>query len=94
VKYRDVRQALPFFIQTMLFLTPVIYPVTMVPTRFQWILYLNPMTAVVTVMRDGLLRAGTINWSLVGVSTLSAFAMLAVGFVYFRLQERKFADII
>jgi lipopolysaccharide transport system permease protein len=94
VKYRDVRQALPFFIQTMLFLTPVIYPVTMVPTRFQWILYLNPMTAVVTVMRDGLLRAGAIDWSLVGVSTLSALAMLAVGFVYFRLQERKFADII
>jgi lipopolysaccharide transport system permease protein len=94
VKYRDVRQALPFFIQTLLFLTPVIYPVSMVPERFQWLLYLNPMTGVITTMRATLLHEGVIDWSLVSISIVSALALFVLGFVYFKRREREFADII
>ncbi|HVE80870.1 MAG TPA: ABC transporter permease [Candidatus Dormibacteraeota bacterium] len=94
VKYRDVRQALPFFIQTMLFLTPVIYPVSMVPERFQWVLYLNPMTGVITAIRHGLLHEGTLNWAYLAISIVSCLVIFIIGLLYFKSQERKFADII
>lgn len=94
VKYRDVKQIMPFIIQLGLFLTPVIYPVTSVPDRFQWILYLNPMTGVITAMRSSLLGLGTIDWGLTLISVATAFIMLIIGVYYFKAKEREFADII
>lgn len=94
VKYRDVKQILPFLIQTGLFLTPVIYPVTAVPQKYQWILYLNPMTGVINAMRSSLLGLGTINWALTMLSIATAVTMLWVGLLFFKSKEREFADII
>lgn len=94
VKYRDVKQIMPFVIQTGLFLTPVIYPVTSVPQQFQWILYLNPMTGVINAMRASLLGLGTINWALTSLSALTAVVLFAFGLYYFKAKEREFADII
>lgn len=94
VKYRDVKQIMPFVLQTGLFLTPVIYPVTAVPAKFQWVLYLNPMTGVISAMRSSLLGIGTIDWPLTGLSVVVAIAMLVIGIYYFKAKEREFADII
>jgi lipopolysaccharide transport system permease protein len=94
VKYRDVKQALPFFIQIGLFLTPVIYPVTKVPEAYQWLLYLNPMTGVITAMRSSLLGLGTIDWPLTLLSVASALVLFVFGIFYFKAKEREFADII
>ncbi len=94
VKYRDVKQALPFFIQTGLFLTPVIYPVSLVPEKYQWLLYLNPMTGVITTIRHTSLHVGDLNWGLVSISVISALLMFAFGLYYFKTKEREFADII
>jgi lipopolysaccharide transport system permease protein len=94
VKYRDVQQIVPFFIQVGLFLTPVIYPVSLVPERFQWILYLNPMTGVISAMRSLWLHQGTINRSFLAISIASSIILLLVGYRYFKSKEREFADII
>jgi lipopolysaccharide transport system permease protein len=94
VKYRDVRQALPFFIQTLLFLTPVIYPSTIVPERFQDFLYINPMAGVISTMRATLIHDGSISWEHLQISIMSAVAMFVVGLIYFKSREREFADII
>jgi len=94
VKYRDVKQILPFIIQTGLFLTPVIYPVAAVPSQYQWILYLNPMTGVINAMRSSMLGLGSINWALTAVSVVSALVMFVLGLYYFKTKEREFADII
>jgi len=94
VKYRDVKQVLPFLIQLGLFLTPVIYPVTAVPQKFQWLLYLNPMTGVINAMRASLLGLGTIDWGLTLLSVASAIIMFVLGLYYFKAKEREFADII
>lgn len=85
---------MPFIIQTGLFLTPVIYPVTAVPQRFQWALYLNPMTGVINAMRASLLGLGIINWPLTLLSVASALVMFILGLYYFKAKEREFADII
>jgi lipopolysaccharide transport system permease protein len=94
VRYRDVRFIVPFLVSTLLFLTPVIYPVSMVPDRYQWILYLNPMAGVIQTMRAGVLHEGAIPWSMLAISVGSAICLLVIGFLYFVRQERSFADYI
>lgn len=94
VKYRDVKQALPFLIQTGLFLTPVIYPITQVPQKYQWVLYLNPMTGVINAMRASFLGTAPVNWPLTAISVASAIFLFAFGLYYFKGREKEFADII
>lgn len=94
VKYRDVKQALPFIVQTGLFLTPVIYPVSQIPQQYQWILYLNPMTGIITAMRSSFLGTGPINWPLTALSAFVAIITFILGLYYFKGREKEFADII
>lgn len=94
VKYRDVRYILPFFIQLFMFITPVIYPVSIIPRRFQWLMFLNPMAGVITIARSSLLHTAIINWRLLGVSLVSALILLFFGITYFRKTERFFADVL
>lgn len=94
VKYRDVRYALPFFIQLLLFATPVIYPSTMLPEKFRWILFLNPMAGVIEAHRACILAHQSINWQSLGISVGVALLLFISGAFYFRHVERFFADII
>lgn len=93
VKYRDVRYALPFFIQILLFVTPVIYPAS-IAGKFSWILALNPMTGVIQSARAALLGTTPINWILLGISFFACLALLVIGIIYFKQIERYFADIL
>ena len=94
VKYRDVRYILPFFIQLFMFITPVIYPISIIPQKFQWLIFLNPMAGVITLARSSLLHTAIIDWRLLGVSLISAIILLFLGINYFRKTERFFADIL
>jgi lipopolysaccharide transport system permease protein len=93
VKYRDVRFVLPFFIQLLLFVTPVIYPAS-VAGKYSWILALNPMMGVIQNARAALLGTMPINWILIVISLVATAALLAIGIIYFKKVERYFADII
>jgi lipopolysaccharide transport system permease protein len=94
VKYRDVRYILPFFIQLMLFLTPIIYPVSLIPAQFQWVIFLNPMAGVITIARSSLLHTGVVNWQLLPLSLGIGLFLFLIGIAYFRRAERFFADIM
>ncbi|MEK9185572.1 MAG: ABC transporter permease, partial [Patescibacteria group bacterium] len=93
VKYRDVRYALPFFIQILLFVTPVIYPASIAGVYSKF-LALNPMTGVIQTARATLLGATEINWMLLLISAVVCFVILLIGIFYFKKVERYFADII
>lgn len=93
VKYRDVRYVLPFFIQILLFLTPVIYPASIVG-KYSWLLALNPMTGVIQTARAGLLDTTPINWILLMMSFFASAVILIIGIIYFKKVERYFADIV
>ena len=93
VKYRDVRYALPFFIQILLFVTPVIYPASIAGVYSKF-LALNPMTGVIQTARATLLGATEINWTLLLISAVVCFVILLIGIFYFKKVERYFADII
>lgn len=93
VKYRDVRYALPFFIQILMFLTPVIYPAS-IAGKYSWILALNPMTGVMKAARSALLGGAPINWMLLLASFVATLVLFIIGIIYFKKTERYFADII
>lgn len=93
VRYRDVREALPFFVQILFFLTPVIYPTTLLPAKFQWIMGLNPMTGIIEAARAGIIHNKPINFQLLMISTIFAVGLFILGMYYFRKTERIFADI-
>ena len=94
VKYRDIRYALPFFIQLLIFVTPVIYPVSIVPKAYQWILYLNPMTGVIETFKATFLGTTSVNWLSLGISAVASIVFLILGLAYFLKTEKYFADII
>jgi lipopolysaccharide transport system permease protein len=93
-KYRDVRYILPFFIQLLLFVTPVIYPVGIVPDDWKFLLFVNPMTAVVESTRSILFATPAPNLIMVVTSVVSAFIILVVGLYYFKRTECYFADTL
>lgn len=93
VKYRDIKYALPFFVQILMFVTPVIYPPSILGTH-SWLLAVNPMTGVIKAMRAALFGGQPINWFLLGISALTSFALLVLGLIYFKKTERYFADLI
>lgn len=94
VRYRDVRYALPFFMGIFIFITPVIYPVSIVPKAYQWLLALNPMTGVIETFKAGFLSTTSINWMTLGISTGMAVLFLILGLWYFLRTEKTFADVI
>lgn len=94
VKYRDIKNILPFVIQIMLFLTPIIYPLTIMRGSNRLIMALNPMTTVVEVMRTSFTRDMNINPFVICISIISAFSILFIGLWYFRKTEKFFADIV
>jgi lipopolysaccharide transport system permease protein len=100
VRYRDVKQLVPFLIQLWMYLTPVIWPVTIIPEQFRPLLALNPMTGVVSGFRWALLGdASAVTGlqapaALFALSVLIAVGALVSGLFFFRSTERTFADII
>lgn len=94
VKYRDVRYLIPFFVQMMMFITPVIYPLSIVGERYKWLLALNPMASVITTARAAMFHSGSIDFSMLGFAGLISIVLFIIGVVYFRKMERFFADII
>lgn len=94
VTYRDVRYALPFFIQLLLFVTPVIYPIQKVSKTFQLFLYINPMTGIIDVMRSTLFSQSVANVEGVMISTVSACIIFLLGSFVFSRYERGVADVL
>lgn len=93
VKYRDVRYVLPYFMQLLIFLTPVIYPAS-IAGKYSKLLALNPMMGVIQNARAALLGTAPVNWTLISISFIACLFLLATGFYVFKKVERYFADII
>jgi homopolymeric O-antigen transport system permease protein len=93
VKYRDLRHALPFIMQFWMFASPVIYPTSIVPAQWRWILLINPMTGILEGFRAAL-TGQAFAWTLIAVSAVAAATLLAVAFYVFRGLEDTFADVI
>lgn len=93
VFYRDVRHIVPFLTQILMFVTPVIYPLSALPAKYHGLLALNPMFGIVTAYRAAILGDDW-HWPIVAISTASAIVSFVFALFYFRRTERRFADFI
>ena len=94
VQYRDVRYVVPFLIQFWFYLTPVIYPSSMLTNPLIKIFYgLNPMAGVIEGFRWALLGSYPPQ-AMIGVSVLASFGILISGSFYFKRMEKNFADLV
>ena len=94
VKYRDFRYAIPFAVQLLMFATPIIYPVSMIPEKFRWLVALNPLSGVIEAFRYALVPSLTIDWGLLWFSIGVTAVLLVAGVAYFKKAEKAFADIV
>jgi lipopolysaccharide transport system permease protein len=92
-RYRDVRQMVPFVLQVLMYLSPVIYPPDFLPPESQWLLALNPMTGYLEAFRSVII--GT-HWepTHVAVSMVFSGLVLLVGWWYFRHKQLTVADVL
>lgn len=92
--YRDVRFAVPIMVQLWMFLSPVVYPTSLVPARWQWLYALNPMAVVI----DGFRWTLTGHGGLPGTAALAPVGFVAMllvaGVVYFRKMEGRITDVV
>jgi lipopolysaccharide transport system permease protein len=93
VKYRDVGNAIPYFVQIWMYATPVVYPLSLVPEKYRVLMMLNPLTGVVEGFRAAIF--GTpLSRAAIAVSIVAALLSVGTGLFFFRSRERSFADTI
>jgi len=93
IQYRDIRYGSNFFIQLLMYISPVIYPASIIPEKYQILYALNPMVGVIEGFRAALLGTRDMPWEFLGVGALMAIAFFLSGALYFRSMERYFADV-
>ena len=94
VKYRDIKHALPFIIQIWLFITPVIYPTSIIPEKYRIFVAFNPTVGLIEAFRSIILPTREVDWRLFGMSVVITLFVLVMGLIFFRKTEKEFADII
>ncbi len=93
VTYRDVRYIIPVIIQLWMYATPVVYPLSIVPARYRWIISLNPVAGLIDAYRSALFGK-PFDWRSIGTSLAISLVFIVIGLAYFRKAEKRFADII
>jgi lipopolysaccharide transport system permease protein len=94
VFFRDVRFIIPLLTQVWMYASPVIYPVTLIPARWQTLYFLNPMAGIIAGYRSALVLGETPNLPALGLATLVSVGLLVIGYVTFKRSEPLFADLI
>lgn len=94
VRFRDVKHTLPFMLQIWMYASPIVYPLSLVPEKWQWLYAINPMVGVIEGFRWAVLDQGHPNFAALMTSAIIIAILLAFGLVFFRRMERTFADVI
>ncbi len=94
VQYRDVKYAMTFTVQLLMYAAPVVYPASLIPDRFRLVYGLNPMVGVIEGFRSALLSTNPMPWDLIAVGAAAAIVVVVTGALYFRRMERNFADVV
>jgi len=93
-KYRDLSILFTFIVQLWMYATPVIYPLSTMSPKRQWIMALNPVTSILESFKYGTMGVGTFNWGQLTYSFVFMLVLLAVGIVVFNKVQRSFMDTV
>jgi lipopolysaccharide transport system permease protein len=93
-KYRDLRFLLSFGIQLLMFATPVVYPLSLAPEKYRWLIVANPFTAIIETFRYVFMGKGVFDFSYLAYSTISTFVIVLLGVIIFNKVEKSFMDTV
>ena len=93
-KYRDLTYLVGFGVSLWMYATPIIYPVSTIPEKWQWIANINPITPIVETFRAGFLGAGAASWPRLAYSAVFMLLILFIGVVIFNRVEKTFIDTV
>lgn len=93
-KYRDLQQVQAYLINLLMYVTPVIYPLSRIPEKYQWIANINPMTAIVEATRSIFLGSGLVSLPQYAASLLVSFVILGAGIFAYQRSARTFVDTV
>jgi len=93
IQYRDVRHAMTFVVQALMYAAPVVWPASKIPEDYRLWYGLYPMAGVIEGFRASLLATGPMPWDLIAMGTLTAVVCFVAGALYFRRTEQSFADV-
>ena len=93
-KYRDLSQLVGFGVQLWMYATPIVYPASQIPAKYQWIIALNPMAPIIEAFRYAFLGVGTVYPWQMGLSAAITMLVLLSGIVLFSRIEKSFMDTV
>ena len=93
IQYRDVKHAMSFVVQLLMYAAPVVYPTSLIPEKWQYAYALNPMVGVIEGFRSALLGTRPMPWDFIAIGITTSLLIAITGAIYFRNKERIFADV-
>lgn len=93
-KYRDIAMILAFFVQLLMYATPVVYPLSEVPENMKLLFIINPVSAPIEFFRKCFFGVGKVTWSTMMLSLGITVVCLLLGLLLFNKNERTFVDVI
>ena len=93
-KYRDFSHLSGFLIQIWMYATPVIFPLSLIPEKWRWLVVLNPMTMPVESFKYIFLGQGQVDPFYLGISIIVSATVVFTGLLIFQRAERTFVDVV
>lgn len=96
-KYRDLRFLISFGVQLWMYVTPVIYPLSVMKNNFphyMWVIVANPLTAILETFKYGFTGVGVFEWSYLAYSSIFTVVILFIGIIVFNRVQKNFMDVI
>ncbi|PKK89717.1 MAG: ABC transporter permease [Candidatus Wallbacteria bacterium HGW-Wallbacteria-1] len=93
-KYRDMQMLLQFGVQLLMYVTPVIYPLSLMPERWKWAIVMNPLTGILETLRYGFLGVGSFSYYYLSYSIFFTIVIFLFGTVIFNKTEKNFMDTV
>ena len=93
IQFRDVKHALGFIVQILMYTAPVVYPAHLVPEAYRHVYAINPMVGVIEGIRSGWLGTRAMPWEFMIIGSVSSIAIFWTGLLYFNAKQRMFADL-
>jgi lipopolysaccharide transport system permease protein len=93
-KYKDLVFLLTFGIQLFMYATPVVYPSSAIPSKYNWLLQFNPLTGIFECFRYAYLGTGSFQFQSLLISALEILVLLFTGVLIYNKVEKSFMDTV
>ena len=93
-KYRDLKFLVTFGVQLMMYASPIVYPLSIVPQKYKWIIVANPVTSIIETFKYAFLGVGEFNWFYLAYSFVFTILLFFVSLIVFHKVEKSFMDTV